>query len=166
MEELRIDLEFQGKIPPLTEAEYKQLEENILDAGEVYEPIVTWNGTIVDGHNRYKIVTEHPEIKWRTREGAMRLYSSAHITKIAHLDGFLPSDHVRQIIDYTKAAGAVKPGVAFGFPLRPVTLGAVRAVPPSVTTQSAIWRNHADQFTLLPMRRPSHAVSHGLPQIS
>jgi len=68
MEELRIDPEFKGKIPPLTEAEYLQLEENILTAGEVYEPIVTWNGIIVDGHNRYKIITEHPEVKWRTRE--------------------------------------------------------------------------------------------------
>lgn len=67
---LTIDPEFQGKIPPLTDAEYKQLEENILTAGEVWEPIVVWNGTIVDGHNRYKIVMEHPEIKWRTREMA------------------------------------------------------------------------------------------------
>lgn len=65
---LTIDPEFQNKIPPLSEAEYKQLEENILNAGEVWEPIVTWNGVIVDGHNRYKIVQEHPEIKWRTRE--------------------------------------------------------------------------------------------------
>lgn len=68
MPTLIIDPEFQNKIPPLMEEEYRQLEENILDAGEVWEPIVTWNGVIVDGHNRYKIVQEHPEIKWRTRE--------------------------------------------------------------------------------------------------
>lgn len=66
--ELRIDPEFRDKIPPLTDDEYKQLRENILDAGEVYEPIAVWNGVIVDGHNRYKIIQEHPEIKWRTRE--------------------------------------------------------------------------------------------------
>lgn len=65
---LNIDPEFQGKIPPLTEQEFAQLEQNILEAGRVYEPIATWNNTIVDGHNRYKIVTKHPEIIWETRE--------------------------------------------------------------------------------------------------
>ena len=65
---LNIDPEFQGKIPPLTEQEFAQLEQNILEAGRVYEPIATWKNTIVDGHNRYKIVTKHPEIVWETRE--------------------------------------------------------------------------------------------------
>ena len=65
---LVIDPEFQNKIPPLTDQEFSQLEENILEAGRVYEPIVIWNGTIVDGHNRYKIVKKHPEIIWETRE--------------------------------------------------------------------------------------------------
>lgn len=66
--ELRIDPEFQRKIPPLTEAEFKQLEENILEAGQVYEPIVTWDGVIVDGHNRWKIIQTHPEIRYSIRE--------------------------------------------------------------------------------------------------
>lgn len=65
---LKIDPEFQNKIPPLTEQEYQQLEENILADGEVYEPICVWNGTIVDGHNRWKIIQEHPEITYRIRE--------------------------------------------------------------------------------------------------
>lgn len=65
---LKIDPEFQNKIPPLTEEEFRQLEENIMDAGEVFEPIVVWNDTIVDGHNRYKIILMHPGIRWRTRE--------------------------------------------------------------------------------------------------
>lgn len=66
---LIIDPEFQGKIPPLMEDEYKQLEENILSAGEVYTPIVTWNGIIVDGHNRWKVIQAHPEanIQYRTK---------------------------------------------------------------------------------------------------
>lgn len=68
MPTLKIDPEFQNKIPPLTDAEFEQLKENILNAGEVWEPIVVWNGTIVDGHNRYRIVSEHSEIKWRTRD--------------------------------------------------------------------------------------------------
>lgn len=68
MTELRIDPEFRDKIPPLTEAEFDQLKENILNDGEVYEPICVWNGTIVDGHNRWKIVQEHPEIPYRTKD--------------------------------------------------------------------------------------------------
>lgn len=66
--ELRIDPEFQNKIPPLTAEEYEQLKENILEAGEVYEPIITWQGVIVDGHNRYKIIQENPGLIWKTKE--------------------------------------------------------------------------------------------------
>lgn len=65
---LRIDPEFQNKIPPLTEAEFEQLKENILSDGEVYEPIAVWNGTIVDGHNRWKIIQENPDIPYKVRE--------------------------------------------------------------------------------------------------
>ena len=70
MENLKIDPEFQGKIPPLSEDEFNQLKENILSDGEVYEPIITWNGIIVDGHNRWKILCEHPEIPHRVKEMA------------------------------------------------------------------------------------------------
>lgn len=66
--DLKIDREFQEKIPPLTEEEFKQLRENILDDGEVYEPIIVWNGVIVDGHNRYRIIKEHPEIPYRVKQ--------------------------------------------------------------------------------------------------
>lgn len=65
---LTIDPEFRDKIPPLTETEYAQLRENILADGEVYEPIVVWNGTIIDGHNRWKIIQEHPEIPYKIKQ--------------------------------------------------------------------------------------------------
>lgn len=55
---LRIDPEFSALIPPLTEEEYAGLERSILEEG-VREPIVTWRGVIVDGHNRYEIATAH-----------------------------------------------------------------------------------------------------------
>lgn len=70
MVKLKIDPEFRDKIPALTEAEFKQLKENILSDGEVYEPIVTWNDTIVDGHNRWRIICENWETlkdKFRTK---------------------------------------------------------------------------------------------------
>lgn len=66
--ELRIDPEFEGKIPPLTTEEFQQLENNILADGVVINPIIVWNGVIVDGHNRYRIVSKHPEIQFSTCE--------------------------------------------------------------------------------------------------
>ncbi|MCD8197930.1 MAG: hypothetical protein LUE24_12325 [Lachnospiraceae bacterium] len=65
---LNIDHEFADQIPPLTEEEYRQLETNILQDGEVINPIIVWNGTIVDGHNRYRILQEHPEVPYKTFE--------------------------------------------------------------------------------------------------
>lgn len=59
---LHIDPEFKAQIPPLTQDERKQLEENILAEGELLAPILVWNGTIVDRHNRYEILQSHPEI--------------------------------------------------------------------------------------------------------
>lgn len=66
--ELRIDPEFQSKIPPLTEAEFAQLKENILSDGKVKRPISTWNGVIVDGHNRWKIIQENPWLPYTIEE--------------------------------------------------------------------------------------------------
>ena len=66
--ELRIDPEFEGKIPPLTAEEFQQLENNILADGVVINPIIVWDGIIVDGHNRYRIVNKHPEIQFSTCE--------------------------------------------------------------------------------------------------
>ena len=64
---LHIDPEFKAQIPPLTHEERKQLEENVLAEGELLAPILVWNGTIVDGHNRYEILQGHPEIPCSVR---------------------------------------------------------------------------------------------------
>ena len=68
LQQLTIDPEFEGKIPPLREEELKQLEENILADGVVINPLITWDGVIVDGHNRYRILQKHPEIQFTTYE--------------------------------------------------------------------------------------------------
>lgn len=65
---LTIDPEFEAKCPPLTEDELSQLEENILEEGLVLMPLIVWNNTIVDGHNRYRIALEHPGIEFRVHE--------------------------------------------------------------------------------------------------
>ena len=63
---LKIDPEFQNQIPPLTDDEYRQLEENILKEGKLLSPLIVWNNTLVDGHNRYAILQKHPEIYFST----------------------------------------------------------------------------------------------------
>lgn len=50
--------EFKKLIPALTDEEYKQLKANILSEG-IRDPLVLWNGYLVDGHNRYAIASEH-----------------------------------------------------------------------------------------------------------
>ena len=63
---LKIDPEFQSQIPPLTDDEFKQLEENILKEGKLISPLIVWGNTLVDGHNRYAILQKHPEIYFST----------------------------------------------------------------------------------------------------
>ena len=55
---LKIDKEFKELIRPLKTKEFLQLESNILSDG-CRDPIITWNGYIVDGHNRYEICHRH-----------------------------------------------------------------------------------------------------------
>lgn len=63
---LKINMEFKNLIRPLQKKEFLQLEANILSDG-CRDPIVTWKGFIVDGHNRYEICTEH-QIPFETLE--------------------------------------------------------------------------------------------------
>lgn len=55
---LTIDPEFEAFIPPLDATDYARLKANILADG-CRESISVWNGTILDGHNRYRICTEN-----------------------------------------------------------------------------------------------------------
>lgn len=65
---LKIDPEFQGKIPPLNFEEEQQLEQNILHEGRLLNPIIIWNGFILDGHTRYRILRKHPFIVYQIQE--------------------------------------------------------------------------------------------------
>ena len=55
---LKINQKFKSLIPPLRVDEYDQLEQNLLDEG-CRDPLVIWNDTILDGHNRFEICTKH-----------------------------------------------------------------------------------------------------------
>jgi hypothetical protein len=52
--ELKIDPEFQALIRPLTKEEYDRLEAS-LKLEKCRDRIITWDGLILDGHNRYEI---------------------------------------------------------------------------------------------------------------
>ena len=65
-QDLVLDPEFSRFVPPLTPKELELLKESILREG-CRDAIVTWNGVILDGHNRYAICTEH-NIPFQTKE--------------------------------------------------------------------------------------------------
>lgn len=44
------------------------MEANILEEQVVLLPLIVWNGTIIDGHNRYRIIQAHPDLEWSVRE--------------------------------------------------------------------------------------------------
>jgi len=53
-----IDKEFRALIPPLRSQEIEQLEQNILAQG-IRDPLVVWQGLLLDGHNRFDIAQKH-----------------------------------------------------------------------------------------------------------
>ena len=53
-----IDPEFKALIPPLAPEELAQLEANIITDG-CRDPLVTWRGILIDGHNRFAICSKH-----------------------------------------------------------------------------------------------------------
>lgn len=65
---ITVDPEFESLIPALSDEEFNQLKENIIELGECHDPILTWNHIIVDGHNRWKIIQENPDIHYEVKE--------------------------------------------------------------------------------------------------
>lgn len=58
MKELKVNEEFKNLIPPLTAEEKAELEKSLMLFG-CRDKIVTWNGFIIDGHNRYELCTKN-----------------------------------------------------------------------------------------------------------
>ena len=56
--ELRTSDALENVMPPLHEMELQLLKDSVLSEG-CRDPLVVWNGTIVDGHNRYRICHEN-----------------------------------------------------------------------------------------------------------
>lgn len=56
--DIEIDPEFKALIPPLAPEEYAGLEESLLKWG-CQDALKTWNGILIDGHNRHEICERH-----------------------------------------------------------------------------------------------------------
>jgi len=68
---IRIDEEFKSLIPPLTDEEFKQLEDNCVRDG-IRDPLVVWHvpdsdDILIDGHNRWEICAKHSGIQFNIR---------------------------------------------------------------------------------------------------
>ena len=65
---LKIDPEFSAQILPLSFEELQQLEMNMIRDRKLTDPIIVWNKTILDGHNRYNILRKHSFIEYEIKE--------------------------------------------------------------------------------------------------
>lgn len=74
---LQIDESLEKVMPPLSELELGLLTQSLLAEG-CRDPLVTWNGKIVDGHNRYRICKEN-EIPFSYVEMVFDGFSSAKL---------------------------------------------------------------------------------------
>ena len=82
---IEIKEEFKKLIPPLTAEEFKQLEQNCLDEG-IREKIITWNGFIIDGHNRYEIATRW-NLEYQTESKSFKDQNDVKIWMIDNQNG-------------------------------------------------------------------------------
>jgi len=74
---LAIDREFRSLIPALTEEELALLEESLKREG-CRDPLVTWQGKILDGHQRYEFCNSHG-IEFKTKEAKIKDRTEAKV---------------------------------------------------------------------------------------
>ena len=63
--DLTVDKVLKALLTPLLPDELNRLESSILREG-CRDPLLVWNGTLVDGHHRYEICRRHG-VKFQTR---------------------------------------------------------------------------------------------------
>lgn len=66
MSNVIIDDELKSYMRPLREEEYEKLKESVLAEG-IRDPLVTWQGILLDGYHRYKLAQEH-NLEYKTVE--------------------------------------------------------------------------------------------------
>lgn len=63
--DLKTESEFENLLPKLTQEQFVQLEKNMIEYGGARNALIAWAGhnIIVDGHNRFRILKAHPDLK-------------------------------------------------------------------------------------------------------
>lgn len=61
-----IDEEFCKLLPPLNSCQKEKLQESMLREGAALSPLIVWkeNNILIDGHQRWAILQEHPELRY------------------------------------------------------------------------------------------------------
>jgi len=98
--DIQIDEEFQALISPLSDEERQQLQSNLIEEG-CRDPLVTWNGVLLDGHNRLAICQEFG-ISYKTAEIALTDRTAAFVWIIKNQFGR------RNLTDYQRAELALR----------------------------------------------------------
>lgn len=99
--DLNINEAFRNLIPPLSDHELQCLEAEIRYWAGCYSPIITWNGTIIDGHHRYTICKKHG-LPFKIEE---RQFDDEHAVMIWMIDNQMGR---RNITDAAKIRLALK----------------------------------------------------------
>jgi N6-adenosine-specific RNA methylase IME4 len=92
---LQIKEEFKSLIFKLKDSQFKELENNCLEYG-IRDAIVTWQGFIIDGHNRYQIAQKH-NLDYKTIE--MQFDSDVDV-KVWMIDNALSRRNLNEWQDY------------------------------------------------------------------
>ena len=84
--DLKINERFENALPPLKQSQKDALEADILEHGCVF-PIIIWNGTIIDGHQRYIICKKHglpfsvTELAFKSEADALLCVLKSHFSR-------------------------------------------------------------------------------------
>lgn len=118
--DITIDEEFAALIPPLTDDEFSRLEQSILLEG-CRDPIIIWDGVIIDGHNRFRICTAHnipfntQNISFDSRDEAMLWMLQNQLAR-RNLNDFQRIEIVRKYEHVVKAQAKARQGTRTDLP--------------------------------------------------
>jgi len=112
---MQIKQEFKDLIPPLTKEEFKQLENNCMSEG-IREKILTWNGFIIDGHNRFEIATRwdldfETENKHFENEEDVKIWMAKNQLGRRNLLDFVKGELTDTIVELEKEKGKKTQGI-------------------------------------------------------
>lgn len=97
-----IDRGFAALIPPLSDEEFDGLRALIAKAGRATDALKTWNGILLDGHNRLRICQELKLPYWTEEIADLKTRTDAEIWIILHQFGR------RNLSPYTRGELALK----------------------------------------------------------